>query len=229
MASAILGAVALTPPPHERYLFSGRSMFGGRCIISQSGDYTVAGDDASHTPPVMHDITLTKDDHGWLATLDALLDSSDWQSRSQLRALEYFYRAWFLDPRERFPILCMSLESLVGASRGHTTALVNYVKSTIDASINDDRLRLLMRVRGAVIHGAAPDVYDSQHYEDYYVTYEADPIRDLELIVAKCLRQTIFGASHKYHADPNAELLVSLQRKRLPPRFDQGCIITEDV
>jgi hypothetical protein len=160
---------------------------------------------------MMHDIVLTAADHGWLAILAALFDASDKHSRSQLRALEYFYRAWFLDPRERFPALCMSLDSLVGVSEKHTTAAVKYVKRVADTAINDDRLRLLMRVRGAVIHGAAPDVYDSENYEKYYVDYETDPIRDLELIVAKCLREAIFGAALKYHPDPNADLLASMQ------------------
>jgi len=179
---------------------------------------------------MMNDIVLTEADHGWLTILAALLDASDTHSRSQLRALEYFYRAWFLDPRERFPALCMSLDSLVGVSDGHTKAVVKYVKSKIDTVIDDDRLRLLMRVRGAVIHGAAPDVYDSENYEKYYVDYETDPIRDLELITAKCLREAIFGATLKYHLDPNAELLANMQAMgRLPARLDEGCIIAEDV
>lgn len=229
MASAILGAVALTPLPHERHLFSGRPMFGGQCTITDTS-CTISGGDNPPTPPMMHDIVLTEADHGWLAILATLLYASDKHSHTQLRALEYFHRAWFLDPRERFPALCMSLDSLVGVSQGHTSAAVKYVKSVVDTAIDDDRLRLLMRVRGAVIHGAAPDVYDSEHYEKYYADYETDPIRDLELIVAKCLREKIFGATLKYHPDPNAELLASIQAKgRLPARLDEGCIIAEDV
>jgi hypothetical protein len=179
---------------------------------------------------MMHDIILSEADHGWLAILAALLNKADKDSRSQLRALEYFYRAWFLDPRERFPALCMALDSLVGVSHGHTKAAVSFVKSVIDTAIDDDRLRLLMRVRGAVIHGAAPDVYDAESYEKYYVDYEADPIRDLELIVAKCLREVIFGTPLKYHPDPNAELRAAMQAKgRVPTRLDDGCIIAPDV
>ena len=227
MASAILGAVALTPLPRGRYQFSMRTMFGGRCTFANS--YSVS-ESTPHTPPMMHDIILTEADHGWLATLDVLLGASDKQSHSRLRALEYFYRAWFLDPRERFTALCMSLDSLVGVSNGHTAAAVKYVKSVVDMALDDYRLRLLMRVRGAVIHGAAPDVYDSEHYEKYYVDYETDPIRDLELIVAKCLREAIFGITLTYHADPNAELVADLQANgKLPARLDEGCIITENI
>jgi len=228
MAAAILGAIALTPLPRQRYLFSGRTMFGGQCTATDV--WSISFGDEPHTPPMMHDIVLTGSDHGWLEMLAALFDASDKHSRKQLRALEYFYRAWFLDPTERFPALCMALDSLVGASARHTTEAVEYVKKSIHTPIDDVRLRLLMRVRGAVIHGAAPDVYDSEHYEKYYVDYETDPIHDLELITAKCLREAIFGVNLKCHPDPNAELLASLQAKgKMPERLDEGNIISETV
>lgn len=87
-----------------------------------------------------------------------------------------------------------------------------------------------MRVRGAVVHGAAPDVYDSDHYEQYYAEYETDPIRDLELIVAKCLRNNIFGGTLPYHANPNAKIIAEQQAKgRMPRRLDDGCIIPSDI
>lgn len=229
MASAILGAVALTPLPHERYLFSGRTVFGGEFSITKAS-YTISGGDDSHVPPMMNDIVLAQADHRWLAILVSLFEASDKRSHSRLRALEYFYRAWSLDPRERFPALCMSLDSLVGASTGHTTAAVNFVKGTIDAAIDDVRLRLLMRVRGAVIHGAAPDVYESEHYEKYYVDYETDPIRDLELIVAKCLREAIFEGALRYHPDPDAELRAQLQAAgRIPAIRNENLIIAEEL
>lgn len=173
---------------------------------------------------------LTEADHPWLAILASLFEATDKHSRSRLRALEYFYRAWFLDSPERFPALCMALDSLVGADDRHKAAAIKYVKNIIDTSIDDGRLRLLMRVRGAVIHGAAPDVYESKHYERYYVDYETDPIRDLELIVAKCLREAIFGGALKYHPDPNAKLIENMQANgRLPAWLDESHIIAEDI
>lgn len=228
LAAAILGAVALTPLPAYRYMFSGRKVFGGRCTITDT--CSVSGRDEPHTPPMMSDIVLTQMDHPWLTRLEGLLETTDRHSRSQVRALEYFYRAWFLDPRERFPWLCMALDSLVGVSNGHTSAAVKFVKNAIGTAVEDDRLRLLMRVRGAVIHGAAPDVYDSENYEQYYVDYGADPIRDLELVVAKCLRETVFAATLKVHEDPNAEIVAELKAKgRLPERLDEGRIIPETI
>lgn len=229
IAAAILGAVALTPLPSERYMFSGRKMFGGRCTLAR-GNCSVSGGDEPHTPPMMHDVVLTAADHPWLERLATLVDADDIHARKRVKALEYFYRAWFLDPRERFPLLCMSLDSLVGVIKGHTAAAVKFVRDTIDVSIEKSRLELLMQVRGAVIHGAAPDVYDSENYEKYYADYETDPIRDIELVVAKCLRKDIFDDTLKYHADPNAEIVAEMQAKgRLPTRLDEGRIIPEDI
>ena len=228
-AAAILGAVALTPLPRERYMHSGRQIFGGRCTMA-GGNCSVSISDEPHTPPMMNDIVLTDADHAWLERLATLVEAGDLHSRKRVKALEYFYRAWFLDPRERFPLLCMSLDSLVGATHGHTAAAVKFVRDTIDTSIQEDRLRLLMRVRGAVVHGAAPDVYDSENYEKYYFDYETDPIRDIELVVAKCLRSDIFGDRLKCHADPHAEIVAEMQAKgRLPARLDEGCIIPDDI
>src|SRR5690606_22801685 len=119
---------------------------------------------------------------------------------------------------------------LVGATHGHTAAAVKFVRDTIDTSIAEDRLRLLMRVKGAVVHGAAPDVYDSENYEKYYLDYETDPIRDIELVVAKCLRADIFGDRLKCHADQHADIVAEMQAKgRLPARLDEGCIIPDDI
>ncbi|WIU38597.1 hypothetical protein [Methylorubrum extorquens] len=97
----------------------------------------------------------------------------------------------------------MALDSLVNVRNKHTMEAVNYIKKIIGHTADEGRLRLLMRVRGAVIHGAAPDVYESENYAQYYVDYGTDPIRDLELIVAKCLREAIFDGQLKYHPDSN--------------------------
>ena len=229
IASAILGAVALTPLPRQRYLFSERTMYGGQCTFNGT-NHRFSINYSPHTPAMMHDIVLTKDDHIWLKRLAALVKSNDKQSRSRLRALEYYYRAWFLDPRERFPVLCMSLDSLVAVSHRHTTEAVKFIQNAINLKIDDDRLRLLMRVRGAVVHGASPDVYDSENYAKYYEDYETDPIYDLELIVAKCLRDEIFSGTLRYHNDPDAKIIEKIKAKgHFPKRKDDDFIISENT
>jgi hypothetical protein len=53
-------------------------------------------------------------------------------------------------------------------------------------------LKLLLKLRASVIHGGAPDVYDSEKYHRYLEIYGDDPILDIELIAARCFRSIIF-------------------------------------
>jgi hypothetical protein len=57
------------------------------------------------------------------------------------------------------------------------------------------------------VHGGAPNVYESSSYEKYYETYEDDPTRDLELIVARCLQAVIFGDCFAERPHTYAELI----------------------
>lgn len=227
-AYATLGALALTVIRRERYLQTGRSVHGGYCTMS-AGGFSCSPATEPMTPRIACDIILTQTDHQWLEVLSALFDGTELAHKSRVRALEYFYRAWFYDPRERFSTLCMALDSLVAAQRAHTKAAVDFVVSTIDEPMDRDRLRLLMRLRGAVIHGAAPDVYESEHYEAYYSQYGEDPICDLELVVARCLRQGIFGGKLAAHSDPHAEIIKQQQALgRLPRNMRGRSIIADD-
>lgn len=230
MASAVLGALALVLAPHDRYSFSMRKVSGGTCTILNER-WVVSPSSDPHTPPLMNNLVLSEIDHGWLEKLSELLDAEeDKQSASKIRSLEYFYRAWFLQPRDRFPILCMSLDSLVGPSTKHTSAAIAFVKEKIGTAIDSERLQQLMRIRGAVIHGAAPDVSESVHYEKYYLEYNTDPIHDLELIVAKCMRMAVFGAQHTYHPYSNQGILEELRAQgKVPTRLDCGHIIPDNI
>lgn len=144
---AILGALALAVIRRERYLQTGRIIQAGFCMISQE-KFTCGFGGQPVTPRMPSSINITKADDAWLSNLVALIDSSGLREKSQLRALEYFYRAWFDDPRERFPTLCMALDSLVATQFDFTKAAVRFVKSTVGESIDEGRLRLLMKLRG---------------------------------------------------------------------------------
>jgi hypothetical protein len=70
-------------------------------------------------------------------------------------------------------------------------------------------------------------VYDSSRYARYYDKYGQDPIYDLELVAAQCLRTVVFGCSLKEHRDPNAALIAELQAKgKLPSRLDEDTILS---
>lgn len=224
---AILGALALAVIRRERYLQTGRIIQAGSCTISED-KFTYGSGGQPVTPRMPSNITITNADHAWLDCLVALLDSTGLREKSQLRALEYFYRAWFDDPRERFPTLCMALDSLVATQHDFTKAAVRFVRSTVDEPIDEDRLRLLLRLRGAVVHGAAPDVYESEHYDAYYATYGENPICDLELVVARCLRRGIFADRFTVQPDPHAAIVKQQQELGRLPRVLRGKSILED-
>lgn len=223
-AATILGAIAITPPWGHRYAFSGREMHGGSCVLNGRG-YSISFPEP-YTPPLMENIVITKDDHGWLSILNDMLTDSRQETRRKLNGLEYFYRAWFLDKRERFPILCMALDAIVNVTQKHTDAAVGFVEKCIDAPIDKDRLRLLLRLRGAVVHGAAPNVYEAEVYEEYVKKYVAEPTLDMELVVAECLRKHIFGDTFRPHADPHPDILVQLEAmgRKLRNPYDTAII-----
>ncbi len=216
LKAAILGALALAPKHRYRHLFSGRSIFGGICAIS-TGNATVAFGD-SHTPQLMHDIVIRSEDHNWLSILAAKLVSEQKEVRREIKALEYFYRAWPYGPSERFPVLCMTLDAIFGSTCHSTAAVIDGVQDALGSSIDRVRLRDLMELRASVIHGGAPDVYDSSKYRRYYKLYEANPIHDLELVVSASLRQRVFGVNFVEQYDPNAEIIEKAQSAGHLPR-----------
>lgn len=225
--AGILGALALTPMDRLRYQFSGRQMFGGRATLSDSMTMSFG---SPHTPPMMNDIVLTAADEPWLKILAGKLAAGTKAVRRELRALEYFYRAWPLSDSERFPIMCMTLDAAFGEATHATQAVIDGVRKTLGVHVREERLRALMSLRASVIHGGAPDVYDSSKYARYYDDYEADPIRDIELVVVQCLRHRVFGTTMTEHPDPHAAKIAELQAKgRLPRNLVTPSILTDTV
>jgi hypothetical protein len=225
MKAAILGALALTPLPRYRHLFSGRTVIKGRCTFANG---TTTSYDEAHTPPLMHDIVVGERDAAWLSTLATKLTSNERVTRRQLRALEYFYRAWSLDESERFPVLCMTLDAIFGDPKKATQSIIDGVREVTGSNASEPRLRLLSTLRGDVIHGRAPDVYDSEEYGRYFDKYGADPIHDMELVTSICLRGNIFGKTLGEHVDPNEKIILAAQASgRLPKVISRKSILDD--
>lgn len=222
--AAVLGALALTQQNRVRYLFSDRGdLFGGRCTV---GDRLTVSMGEPHTPPLMHNIRISNDDHVWLNLLAQKLATDSRAVRRELAALEYFYRSWDKTPSERFPLLCMSLDAAFGETSHATKSVIDGVRETLGVNVREDRLRLLMSLRAALIHGGAPDVYDSRKYGRYYDQFDADPIRDLELVVARCLMRVVFGETMVEHPHPNQAILDEARLAgRLPTRLEEPSIL----
>lgn len=221
--TAILGALALTQNDRVRRRCSDRHSFGGYANIGTSMTCAFG---QPHMPPLMHDIRITNDDSGWLSIISDILSSNSKQHRRYVKALEYYYRSWFLSEPERFPILCMALDGVFGDENHATRSVIDAIRTTIGAHIQDTRLRSLMEIRASVIHGGAPDVYDSRKYATYYDEYGVDPIRDLDIILAQCLRNEIFGDAMTEHPHPEAELIAKLRGQgRIPLHSDDPSIL----
>lgn len=211
--AAVLGALALTPHPRYRHQFSMRSMFGGLCSFDAIGRINLTFGEA-HTPAMSEDVVVRQSDHDWLSMLAVKLEQTDASTRRQIRALEYYYRAWPLDSHERFPWLFMALDAIFGDSGRATQAIIEAVGRDGGAGFEYKRLRHLLRLRASVIHGGAPDVYDSDKYHEYYEQYGDDPLHDLEIIAAQCLRACIFEGALVEHPDPHADLIRAYQEGR---------------
>lgn len=210
--AAILGALALTLPRHERKMFSGRHSYGGRCTVSAKGATESFGE--ANAPPLMHDAVVEAQDHPWMTVLAAKLLSAENTDKRHCRALEYFYRAWPLAPNESFPHLFMGLDSIFGDSSQATQAVIDAVTKHGGFAFPYERLKLLLGLRATVIHGGAPDVHDSEKYHRYYETYGDDPIVDIELIAARCFRAVIFDDQLLERPDVRGEIIKAALAER---------------
>lgn len=202
--NVVLGAIALLPHPLERHSFSGRQMFGGAASFRRSTGFSFG---KPCTPALSEDLAIEAADAPWLEVLASKVLDSSLVTRRQMRALEYFYRAWPLPEVERFPVLFMALDAVFGDASQHTQAVVDAIGANIGAGYDVKRLKILMKLRAAVIHGGAPDVYDSSNYATYFESYEQDPVRDLERIVARCLQAVVFEGKQAPRKHTYADLL----------------------
>lgn len=187
--AAVLGAVALLLHHYERYTFSGRRQFGGEITLSDRYSFSF-GD--PHTPPLMTDLVIGEADRRWLDDLARKLASPTKEDRKHLRALAYYYRAWAPDSVTRFPTMFAAIDALFGDASQATQAVVDAIGPVMGAEYTAERIRVMLGLRASVVHGGAPDVYESSKYQTYYRDYGKDAVKDMELIVARCLQQVIF-------------------------------------
>jgi hypothetical protein len=203
--SVVLGSVALLPHHQERYTFSGRRMFGGHVTLSDR--YSLSFGDA-HTPALMSDLVIGGADKPWLDELARKLATPSKEDRKHLKALTYFYRAWAPDPVKRFPTLFAAIDAIFGDAGQATQAVVDAVGPVMGTEYTSERIRLMLGLRASVVHGGAPDVYESSKYQTYYRTYGKDAVKDMELIVARCLQQVIFPGKMTERPHNHAEEIL---------------------
>ena len=200
--AAILGALSLKYKSHLRHQFNMVKLVGGYCSFGKSMSNTIG---KPHTPSIHQPLTITDNDFPFLNKLNNLFSSDSREEFRKIRALEYFYRAWFLDESERFPFLFMSLESLYGDGVNASQSIVYGVKESVGTEISEARLKILIGLRASIVHGGAPEIYDSKKYAQYYKKYKVCPSKDLNILVAACINKSVFenkvfAQSDKYQA-----------------------------
>ncbi|RWM01752.1 MAG: hypothetical protein EOR68_09155 [Mesorhizobium sp.] len=220
--ASILGAISLTVMHRYRHQFTGRKVFGGVASVRDGWSFS---DSSPHTPALGEDVVLGVEDGVWLDMIDRALASSSEADIKKLKSLQYFYRAWFLPDSERFPIDCITIDSMFGDANGATEAVARGVDELFGGKLDRARVLLLMRLRNSVIHGGAPDVYDSSKYARYYRDYGDDPITDMSALVAECLRRKVFEGQLREQPDPYAEVIAqAVAAGRFPAREPAGIL-----
>ncbi len=201
---AILGSIALLPHPLLRYQFTIATVPAGYVSFSEAGIFHSG---QPSTPSLSEMLSIGQSDHEWLHLLERKLASKDRRDRKAVLALQYFYRAWRRDPASRIAPLCGALEAVFSDREAATQAMVDAVGNFFDTSFDATRARRLAKLRAGVIHGGAPNIYEASVYQKYFTDYREDPVRDLEIVTARCLQRHIFAGALVERPHPYASLL----------------------
>lgn len=220
--SAIIGALALKYKNNIRYQFNTVRHVGGYCSFGDSMSNAIG---EPHTPSVHQNIIISDSDLPFLNKLNELFSSGSKEEFRKIRALEYFYRAWFLDESERFPFLFMCLESLYGDGLNATKSIIDGITVTLDSEVPEIRIRLLAELRGSIVHGGAPEIYDSKKYAKYFKKYKVCPSRDLSILVASCINQTVFKGLIHEQPDKHQAIIDEARAASKIPDFDDYNIL----
>lgn len=185
LLEALLGAISLLLPlPHSRtFSMASRVPYiycvGGRWIWRLDGP---------KFPPLGNDHQLTQID---LAVLRSFFDGKreeDAQQRLEL-GLQFAGAGWA--PPSRFSFLhnAIAFDALFGEKGRVRTAIQKEVTLLAAAVPNiEDRIKRLIDIRNALLHGEINAVEGSSEYIPYYEAFNCDPQLDQVQILATCVR-----------------------------------------
>ncbi|TCU18781.1 hypothetical protein [Rhizobium sullae] len=214
---AILGALALALDKHHRHEFTLRRVVTGYLRFPRP-DTISTSSSGPHTPPLGRPVTVTEADHPWLTQLSEIMSALGKPDRRKIKALEYYYRAWFMDESDRCFLLFMALDAIFGQDGdGFAVGIKKGVKATLTDGVDEKRLDRLLLIRNTMLHGGAPDLFASSQYLEYAKSYEADPSDDIQLLIAKCLRKHIFANCFRPQDDPDVGAIQHAKVQGLIP------------
>lgn len=213
----VLGALALALDHQHRHAFTLREVVTGFLRFPSRRTISVSSS-GPHTPPIGSPITIENVDHGWLCNLSRILARSSTPLKRHGKALEYYYRAWFMDESDRCFLLFMALDAIFGQDGlGFAAGMKKGIADTLHEPIEEKRLDGLLRIRNTMLHGGTPDLFASSKYLEYAQKYSSDPSTDIQLLAAKCLRTQIFGTEFRPQDNPDFEALEFARLQGLIP------------
>lgn len=213
----VLGALALAMDQQHRHVFTLRKVVSG--FLRFPTPHSISTNTSNpHTPPIGSPITIGNLDHTWLNKIPVILSRSSPLSKRHGKALEYYYRAWFMDESDRCFLLFMALDAIFGQGRGgFAVGMKSGIRETLNENIDEKRLDALLGIRNTMLHGGAPHLFASSKYLKYAQQYSSDPSTDTQLLAAKCLRRHIFGDDFRCQDNPDAEVLQRAKAQGLIP------------
>lgn len=188
--SSILGTLALFESSKKRYIFSGITPDTGCCYFSENS-YTFR-ETEPNLPSLYYNLQVEHHLLGILNELDEVILNKI-QGSKKISSLINFYKSWFEKDGERYRTLFSSVDSLLETKSNHSRVFTDFVINHTNNQFDNDRIRLLLSIRGDVVHGKSPNLYECRDYELYVEKYLSDPLHDIQDIVEICLKNFIFN------------------------------------
>ncbi len=201
----VLGAISLNLHNRWRKTFTARTD-----VISDvmRFDYGVCSQSFTQplTPPIHTNIIISEKDCKWLKILDSKLLSQKSSDVQEMKALEWYHKSWFeTDQLTEYGHLFATLSALFQDDRSEKLKknILQELKIDSNNELEIRRLNLLYKIRNKLV--SHPDPVEAQDLNEY-VEYQrkfGDPIQNLRVITAMCLRSKIFGDTIVVDEDKN--------------------------
>ncbi|WP_151766965.1 hypothetical protein [Acinetobacter oleivorans] len=188
---SVLGTISLFEESKKRYCFNSRCEDSGCSYFSNQSSYTYR-QTQNLTPSLYFKLKVKKELAIQLEHLSSLLKSNDKTSQRSISALTSFYKSWFEKDAEQYRTFCSCIEALIEDTRSKSSQKFRDLSKSYITKFSETQLKDLLKIRGNIVHGKAPHLYDSENYDFYVERYLSEPRSDLLEIVEKVLKKHIF-------------------------------------
>jgi hypothetical protein len=182
----IQGALCVTLPLSEAFLFSGDLPLCGKTTIRPDGEMTF--NPSRLFPTLLNPQTLSD---SMLKNMDDLIEGPQFKDEMRRRvdvALEFIATSWMSPPRTRFFNDAVALDALFGVQFKVAKSIVaGVIKFASNIPHVSTRVELLLKMRNALLHGEAASIEETPDYRSYYEQFDVDPVGDQHAVLRTCL------------------------------------------